>query len=132
MIRRVDFERLLLRLYAARTAGNLDELCGMFATHAVFEISGAANARPIAIKTTGSSEFRPWLVLLLKTFRVTDQVVVTNIIDGSKAAVHWRANIHSKITGAKVFTELVDLVEIENDLIVSYIEFFSGSAIAAG
>jgi ketosteroid isomerase-like protein len=39
--------------------------------------------------------------------------------------VHWRANIHSKITGATVPTELVDLVEVRNGRIVSYIEFFA-------
>jgi ketosteroid isomerase-like protein len=130
MISRVEFEILLHRLYAARTAGNLEELFGMFAKNAVFEISGASNAKPISIRTTGSGEIRPWLALLLKTFRVTDQVLVTMIIDGPKAAVRWRANIHSRITGAKVLTELVDLIEIKDDQIVSYLEFFSGSTAA--
>jgi len=129
MIGRIEFETLLLKLYAARTAGNLDGLCELFATHAVFEISGAANAKPIAISATGSDAIRPWLALLLKTFRVTDQVVVTIIIDESRAAVRWRANIHSKITGVKVLTELVDLVEVEDHQIVSYTEFFVGSPV---
>ena len=110
MITRIEFENLLHKLYAARTAGNLDELCGIFAAGAVFEMSGASHAKPIAIRATGSGEFRPWLALLLKTFRVTDQQLVTVIIDGSKSAVRWRANIHSKITGARVLTELVDLI----------------------
>jgi hypothetical protein len=29
-------------------------------------ISGAADAKPIAIRATGSGEFRPWLALLLE------------------------------------------------------------------
>jgi ketosteroid isomerase-like protein len=127
MISRVEFESLLHKLYAARTAGHLDQLCSMFAPDAVFEMSGASHTKPIAIRTTGSGGIRPWLALLLKTFRVTDQQLITVIIDGSKAAVRWRANIHSKITGAKVLTELVDLIEVENNHIISYIEFFSGS-----
>jgi ketosteroid isomerase-like protein len=127
MISRVEFENLLQKLYAARTAGHLDELCSIFAADAVFEMSGASHAKPIAIRATGSGEFRPWLSLLLRTFRVTDQQLVTVIIDGSKAAVRWRANIHSKITGAKVLTELVDLIEVKDDQIISYIEFFNGS-----
>ena len=40
------------------------------------------------------------------------------------AAVHWRAKIHSRITGTSVLTELVDVVEIKNGRIASYIEFF--------
>ena len=129
MISRAEFEKLLHKLYAARTAGHLDELCGMFAADAVFEMSGASHAKPVAIRTTGSAEFRPWLALLLKTFRVTDQQLLTVIIDGCKAAVRWRANIHSKITGARVLTDLVDLIEVDNDRITSYIEFFSGSTV---
>jgi len=127
MISRIEFEGLLRKLYGARMAGNLEELCGLFATDAVFEISGASHTKPITIRTTGSKEIRTWLALLLKTFRVTDQVLVTVIIDGSKAAVRWRASIHSKVTGAKVLTDLVDLIEVEDGRVVSYIEFFSGT-----
>jgi hypothetical protein len=66
MMNRVEYQQLLRKLYAARRAGNLDELCNMFASHPLFEISGAADAKPIAIRATGSGEFRPWLVLLLE------------------------------------------------------------------
>jgi hypothetical protein len=47
------------------------------------------------------------------------------LIDGAQASVHWRADIHSKITGVVVPTELVDLVEIGDTQIVSYREFFA-------
>jgi hypothetical protein len=46
------------------------------------------------------------------------------IINGTKAAVHWRANVHSRITGQRVLTEHVDVVEIQGGRITSYIEFF--------
>ena len=127
MIERAAFESLLERLYAALIAGNLEALCGLFAADAVFEISGASQAKPIAIRAAGSGEFRPWLALLLKTFRLTNQILVTVIIDGNKAAIRWRATIHSRITGSEVITDLVDLIEIRDTQILSYIEFFSGS-----
>jgi len=127
MIERAAFESLLERLYAARIAGNLDSLCGLFAADAVFEISGASQGKPIAIRTAGLGEFRPWLALLLKTFRLSDHILVTVIIDGNKAAVLWRARIHSRITGSEVLTDVVDLIEIRDNQILSYIEFFSGS-----
>ena len=126
-MQRLEIEQLIQKLYAARVGGNLEELCALFAPDAVFEISGASHAKPIAIRTRGAAEYRPWLALLLKTFRVADHVLVTVIIDGSQAAVRWRASIHSKITGARVPTELVDLIEVEHGRITSYIEFFSGS-----
>jgi ketosteroid isomerase-like protein len=121
---RVEYELMLRRLYAARREGDLAELSGMFAAGAVFEIYGAADSKPIAIRTSGSHEFHPWLALLLKTFRITDLVLVTMIIEGSRAAVRWQAQIHSRITGAKVATDLIDLIELENGQIMSYIEFF--------
>jgi ketosteroid isomerase-like protein len=127
MIERAAVESLLQRLYAARIAGNLDALCDLFAPDAVFEISGVSQSKPIAIRTAGSREFRPWLALLLKTFRLTDHVLLTLIIDDNKAAVRWRASIHSRITGAAVMTDVVDLIEITDTHIVSYIEFFSGT-----
>jgi ketosteroid isomerase-like protein len=127
MIERAAVECLLERLYAARIAGNLDALCGLFTTDAVFEITGVSQSKPIAIRTAGSGEFRPWLALLLKTFRLTDHVLITVIIDDNRAAVRWRARIHSRITGAEVITDVVDLIEITSTHILSYIEFFSGS-----
>jgi len=38
--------------------------------------------------------------------------------------IHWRAHIHSKITGVVVPTELVDMVEVRNGRISSYFELF--------
>jgi hypothetical protein len=93
-----------------------------------FEISGATHNKPITITTTGSKQTRTWHALLLKTFRVTDQVLITAIIDGSKAAVRWRADIHSKIiTGNRVATCLLDLIEVEDRRVASHIEFSYGT-----
>jgi hypothetical protein len=50
--------------------------------------------------------------------------MLSSIIDGGKAAVLWRVNIHSKITGATVATELVDIIGVRQGRIASYIEVF--------
>ena len=41
-----------------------------------------------------------------------------------RAAVHWSASVHSRITGTQVNTEFVDLIELQDLQIVSYVEFF--------
>jgi len=41
-----------------------------------------------------------------------------------RAAAHWRVDIHSKITGVVVPTELVDLIDVRGGRISSHIEFF--------
>src|SRR5215469_1688166 len=124
MTERAEVERLLRELHAARVAGQLDRLCALFAPAARFRIAGTSDGKPVAIDVTGSGEIRPWLSMLVKTFRLSGYQLLSSAIDGERAALHWRVDIHSRITGSRVSTELVDLVETKNQLITSYIEFF--------
>jgi len=121
---RPAFDRLLRELYVARVRGDLDAVCGSFLNDARFEIAGASRGSPTVVTSVGLDQFRPLLALMIKTFKISEQSILSIIIDGEKAAVHWRATVHSRITGATVATELVDLVEVRDDLISSYIEFF--------
>lgn len=121
---RAEFEKLLSKLYAARAAGELEPLCALFAADALFKISGSSDGKPIAISARGTEEVRSWLSVLVKTFRITRHEILSMVIDGPRAAVHWRASIHSRITGASVPTELVDLVETRDGRIGSYVELF--------
>ena len=125
MIERVEIERLLLELYAARVRGDLAAVCATFTNDANFQVAGASsNASPIAMKAVGVGEFRPLLAIMIKSFKLTEQTILTMLIDGTKAAVHWRAKVHSRITGTTVLTELIDVVEVKDGRIGSYTEFF--------
>lgn len=121
---RTEFERLLSELYEARAAGALERLCALFGPDAVFKISGSSDGKPIALSARGDAEVRAWLAVLVKTFRLSRHETLSMLIDGPRAAVHWRASIHSRITGASVPTELVDLVELRDGRIGSYVELF--------
>ena len=124
MTDRLVIDRLLRELYAARAHGDLDGVCRTFSHDAKFQLAGASHASPIAITAVGIDEIRSWLALMLKTFQIYDQTILSLLIDGANAAVHWRARIHSRITGVAVVTELVDLVQIRDGRIASYTEFF--------
>jgi len=125
MTSRSAIDGLLRELYAARTRGDLQGVCALFSPDARFEIAAAASqGNPIAVTSHGAGEFRPLLTLLMRTFRITDQVILAMLIDGSKAAVHWQANVYSRITGAIVSTEFMAMVEVQSGAISSYIEFF--------
>ena len=117
-------ERLVRELHVARVGGELNRLCGLFTDDAHFRIAGSSAGKPIEISVNGITEIRPWLAIMFKTFRLADYQILSSIIDGGKAAVLWRVNIHSKITGATVPTELVDLIGVRKGRIASYIEFF--------
>jgi ketosteroid isomerase-like protein len=122
---RVEIEQLLKELYAARTEGQLDRLCSLFAPDASFRIAGASDGKPIAITARGTAEIRVWLSVMLKTFKLSRFQMLSEVIEGARAAAHWRVDIHSKITGVVVPTELVDLVEVSGGRITAYREFFA-------
>lgn len=123
MTDRPSIERLLKSLYAARSHSDLASVCAVFAADATFQITSASHVSPVVVKATGVGEYRPLLALLLKTFRLSDLMIRSMIIDGAKAAVHWEAEVTSRITGTVVPTELIDLIEVRDDRIISYTEF---------
>ena len=124
MVSRAEIDTLIRELYAARIRGDLDGLCRLFTADARFEIASASRGNPIALNSHGAGEFRPLLTLLIRTFRISDQVILSMIIEGSQAAVRWHARIYSRITGVSVPTEFIDIVEADGCHISSFTEFF--------
>ena len=124
MADRIKIERLIRALHAARVGGHLVELCRLFAPDARFKIAGSSAGKPIAISVAGATEIRSCLSIMVRTFKLTDYELLSMTIEAPEAAVHWRANIHSKITGTTVPTELVDLVKVDEAGIASYVELF--------
>jgi ketosteroid isomerase-like protein len=122
---RVVAERMIQQLHAARVGGDLAGLCRLFADHGRFEIVGASADKPIAIRATGLADFRPWLAMMVKVFRLNNYTLLSLVVEWPRAAAHWRTDIYSKVTGATVPTELVDLVEMSEDRILNYTEFFA-------
>ena len=116
--------RVVAELHAARVAGDLPRLASLFANQGSFRIAGASDGKPVSIEARGLRDFEPWLAMLVKAFAVSDYALLSIIIEGERAAAHWRARINSKITGLGVTTELVDLVTVEEGRIVEYLEFF--------
>lgn len=115
---------MLRELYAARVRGDLEGIFRLFAVTAKFEIASASHGNPTAVSSAGADEFRPLLRLLVRTFRLNDQAILSLIIDGQNAAVRWRASVYSRITGVTVLTEFIDMVEVDDGRIASFIEFF--------
>ncbi len=124
MTERAAAERMVRELHAARLAGDLAGMCRLFADDGRFEIAGASADKPIAIRAKNLAEFRPWLAMMTKVFRLTDYHLISLVVEWPRASAHWRVNIFSKVTGATVPTELVDLIELSDDRIESYSEFF--------
>jgi len=99
-------------------------MCAHFAEHGRYEIAGASADKPISICADGLAAFRPWLAMMVKVFRFSNYSLIGLLVEGERIAANWRVDIHSKVTGITVPTELVDLAELRHGLIVSYKEFF--------
>jgi len=121
---RSQVEQLVKELHAARLAGDLERLCRVFSSDARLRIAGSSDGKPIAIDASRIARIRPWLSILVKTFRLRGYELLSLTIEGTSAAAHWRVDIESKITGIVIPTELVDLIEVRNGQITSQIEFF--------
>jgi ketosteroid isomerase-like protein len=121
---RQQIEQLVRELHTARVEGDLDRLCALYAPEARLRIAGSTDGKPIAIAAIGIAEIRPWLSVLVKTFRLSEYTILSLSIDVPRAAAHWRVDIHSKITGVVIPTELVDLIDVRGGRISSHIEFF--------
>jgi ketosteroid isomerase-like protein len=122
---RIVAERLIQQLHAARVAGDLAGMCRVFADDGRYEILGASADKSIAIRAQNLVEFRPWLSMMVKVFKITNYQLLSLVVEWPKAVAHWRADIYSKVTGVTVPTELVDVVKMNDDSIVTYTEFFA-------
>jgi len=122
---RVVAERTIRQLHAARVGGDLAGMCRVFADEGRYEILGASADKSVAIRARNFAEFRPWLSMLVKVFKLKNYQLLSLTVEMPRAVAHWRADIFSKVTGVTVPTELVDVVEIKSDRIAAYTEFFA-------
>ena len=118
-------ERLIQQLHSARLGGDLAGMCRVFADDGRYEILGASADKSIAIRAQNLAEFRPWLAMMVKVFRLSNYQLLSLTVEAPRAVAHWRVDIFSKVTGVTIPTELVDVVQISGERIAAYTEFFA-------
>jgi ketosteroid isomerase-like protein len=125
MVERAIAQRTIETLHAARVAGDLAGMLSVFSADGRYEILGASADKSIAIRAKDLADFRPWLAMMVKVFRLTNYELLSFTVESPRIVAHWRADIYSKVTGVTVPTELVDVVDIGDRGIVKYTEFFA-------
>jgi ketosteroid isomerase-like protein len=123
MTDRAEKERVLRELYEARVAGDLDTISLHFAPDCRFEMAGSPGASAVAVKSVGAEQFQPLIAQLIKIFAMSDLKIVSMLIDGDRAAVHWRVRIKSSVTEDMAVTDLCDMIEFKDGRVVSFLEF---------
>src|SRR5258708_19918813 len=99
-------------------------MCRVFADEGRYEILGASADKSIAIRARNLAEFRPWLSMMVKVFKLNNYQLLSLTVEMPRAVAHWRTDIFSKATGATVPTELFDVVTIKPNRIPTYTHFF--------
>src|SRR5438132_10355583 len=97
---RRQVEELLQGLHAARIEGSLERVCACFSSDARLRIAGSSGGKPIAIAAAGISQIRPWLGILVKTFRLSGYALRSLDLEGTRAAAEWRVELDTKMRGS--------------------------------
>jgi ketosteroid isomerase-like protein len=120
---RAEVEELVRKLYAARVAGNVDEIVRLMAPDIDFALVGDPAASPVVGRLRGSDRLHAQLAKLVQGFKFNSYDIVTLVVEGSNAAVRARANITSMITGTTIDMELADFIEVKDGRAGSFVQF---------
>lgn len=120
---REEIEALVRSAYAARMAGDVDDLMTHFSDGAVFSLAGSAATSPVPMVAGGKAAIRETLRRLVDGFEFKEMRVVSILVDGPQAAVHWHARVRATGSGYEAETDILDLVRVENGSIVSFLQF---------
>jgi ketosteroid isomerase-like protein len=123
MAEKQDVDKLIRDTYAARRLGDVDGVLASFSETPMFVVAGSAEASPIACRAECSNSLRSALTQLVNAFEFVEHDIRSILVDGDKAAVHWRGRIRSTRTGEEVETEAVDLIGLRDGKITSFTQF---------
>jgi ketosteroid isomerase-like protein len=127
---RAIIEKLIKQAYKARTAKDLETVMGFFTPNATFQFAGSPAESPAAVRVQGATNLRTTCAALIAAFDILDLKLLTSVIEGNKAATHWRAKVKHNPTGEVHDTELFDLWTIEGGRIASLVQFADTALIA--
>jgi ketosteroid isomerase-like protein len=120
---RESIDALVREAYRRRVAEDVVGVCDMFAPDADFRFVAAPKVQAASFAAAGRPALRPLMEQLVKTFQLKDFQLKTVLIDGNRVAAHWNARVRSSINGQELVTDVLDLMEIRDEKIASFIEF---------
>lgn len=110
--------------YAARLRGDVEGVLSVFAKDAIFRLNAAPLNRVIAVHTIAGNELRQAMKQLIDNFEFSNFEIVDSVVEGSKAAVRSIFTVRARTTGHAAQTEVLDLIEVKDGKICSFLQFF--------
>jgi ketosteroid isomerase-like protein len=123
MADRASIENVIRDAYAARMTKDLDAIMRIFTPDAAFHLVGSPAVFAGAMRFKGEANLRAGIGALIASFDFLEQRLITSVIEGNKAAMHWGLRFRHNPTGEIHETELFDLWTIEGGRVVSLVQF---------
>jgi ketosteroid isomerase-like protein len=130
MAARASIETLIKDAYAARAAKDLDAVMRFFTPNATFQFAGSPAASPAAVRVRGAADLRATFGALIAAFDMLELTLLASVIEGNKAAMHWRVKVRHNPTGEVHDTELFDLWTVEDGRASSFVQFADTALVA--
>jgi ketosteroid isomerase-like protein len=111
------------RAYAARDRGDLDDLLAAFHPEAEFTLVGDRQALAVAGSAQGHRGLREALGGFIATFQFVEREILSELVEGDRAAVHCRLVVQYNPTRERRTTECLDLLKFQDGKIIELIEF---------
>jgi ketosteroid isomerase-like protein len=130
MTERSAIETLIIGAYEARVRGDLDGVMTAFHPECRFQFMGAADSAPICRPFEGCDVVREQMAGLIDSFAFAKFETLGLVVEGNRAAYHWRADVTFVPTGRTDNFDVVDLLVIEDGKVRSLSQFTDTAGLA--
>jgi ketosteroid isomerase-like protein len=113
---------LIGRAYAARGRGDLDELMAAFHPEAAFTLVGDKRTLEVTGTVQGHRSLHETFAGFIATFDFVKREILSEVVEGDRAAVHSRLVVRYNPTGATHTTDVIDLFTFRDGKIIELVE----------
>lgn len=131
MGQREEMLELIRSAYAARADGDVEGLVTAFHPEGLFTLMGDKSALALTGSMQGHPTLREAFGQFIADFGFEGREILTELVDGNRAAVHSRVVVRYHPTGKTFSTEIRDLFRFQDDKIAELIEFADTAQIKA-
>lgn len=123
MEKRQTMLELIRRVYAARGKGDLEDLMMAFHPEAVFTLVGDKKSLDVTGSVHGHRALREALGGFIANFHFAERQILSELVEGDRAAVHSRLLVRYNPTNATHTTDCLDLLRFQDGKIIELVEF---------
>lgn len=128
---REDMLDVIRSAYAARDDGDVEGLVAAFQPDGLFTLLGDKSALELTGSMQGHPTLRAAFGQLIADFGFERREILSELVDGNRAAVHSRVVVRHHPTGNTFSTEIMDLFRFQDGKIAELIEFADTAQIKA-